>query len=196
MHTIEVFYDHIVSPQHQVSFSDSSILFLVVFACTCLLFLSIQALDMENPLIVNHSSMMCPSSSIPSDYCSNVYGEVVPMEKNIIINILLITRAIITLFFLLDSSPETCMNMLGEAHLHGNLNHNKEIICITTNRTGLLCLFCPPKERRGRSNYMHVIYALHSFVPIKRSCSFIPTNPHAYLMIFASSMVIEVGVIA
>ena len=105
MHTIEVLYDHIVSPQHQVSFSDSSILFLVVFACTCLLFLSIQALDMEN--IVNHSSMMCPSSSIPSDYCSNVYGEVVPMEKNIIINILLITRAIITLFFLLDSSPET-----------------------------------------------------------------------------------------
>ena len=86
MHTIEVLYDHIVSPQHQVSFSDEFFkIFLVVFACTCLLFLSIQALDMENPLIVNHSSMMCPSSSIPSDYCSNVYGEVVPMEKNIVI---------------------------------------------------------------------------------------------------------------
>ena len=77
MHTIEVLYD--VSPQ---LFSDSSILF---FNSLCLLFLSIQALDMENPLIVTHSSMMCPSSSIPSDYCSNVYGEVVPMEKNIII---------------------------------------------------------------------------------------------------------------
>ena len=73
------------------------------------------------------------------------------------------------------------MNMLGEAHLHGNLNRNEEIICIITNRTGLLCLLCPPKERRGRSNYMHVIYALHkfsSFVPMLFNKTVVqPTNP-------------------
>ena len=86
MHTIEVLHDHIVSPQHQVSFSSSQISSILFF---------LQSLPVPASCILVHpglgygespnSSTICPSSSIPSDYCSNVYGEVVSMEKNIII---------------------------------------------------------------------------------------------------------------
>ena len=86
MHTIEVLHDHIVSPQHQLLLR-----FLQFFSETFFW----QSLPVPASCILVHpglgygespySSTICPSSSIPSDYCSNVYGEVVPMEKNIII---------------------------------------------------------------------------------------------------------------
>ena len=102
MHTIEVLHDHIVSPQHQVSFSSSSETFLgSLCLCLALVYLSIQALDMENPLIVQRHAQVSP---FPLIIALMSMARLFQWKRT---SSLLITPAIITLFFLLDSSPET-----------------------------------------------------------------------------------------